>query len=242
MTGLEDLEAHSARYQIYCTSMRMKRAGSPSPERCLKSQWQRFERPCPSTKAAIGCGLVLSGLMRVVVKVATWTRDGAHEQRVMISGIFPVPGRLQQRPHIARDPALWHRPGTRAVLEQSSRWGRIKAEVFCAMKSKYAMALYEMLELRRNMDRCIEVFPIERFRELMGVKPEAYRIGFDFHRSVVEPALLEVNGLSDMGVRSDCTASTPGHLSCGDNVHGGENRRRRWPLPCVSAHGRNWVA
>jgi hypothetical protein len=35
----------------------------------------------------------------------------------------------------------------------------------------------------------------------MGVKPEAYRIGFDLHRSVVEPAMLEVNGLSDMGVQ-----------------------------------------
>jgi hypothetical protein len=63
------------------------------------------------------------------------------------------------------------------------------------------MALYEMLELRRNMDRCIETFTIDRFRELMGVKADAYRIGFDFHRSVVEPAVLEVNGLSDMGVQ-----------------------------------------
>jgi hypothetical protein len=71
------------------------------------------------------------------------------------------------------------------------------------MKSKYAMALYEMLELRRNMDRCLETFTIDRFRELMGVKADAYRIGFDFHRSVVEPAVLEVNGLSDMGVQID---------------------------------------
>jgi plasmid replication initiation protein len=69
------------------------------------------------------------------------------------------------------------------------------------MKSKYAMALYEMLELRRNLDRCVETLPIDRFRELMSVKPDAYRIGFDFQRSVVDPAVLEVNGLSDMGVK-----------------------------------------
>jgi plasmid replication initiation protein len=68
------------------------------------------------------------------------------------------------------------------------------------MKSKYAMALYEMLELRRNMDRCIETFPIERFREVLGVKADAYKLGPDFQRFVIDPAVLEVNGLSDMGV------------------------------------------
>jgi hypothetical protein len=71
------------------------------------------------------------------------------------------------------------------------------------MRSKYGMALYEVLELRRNMDRCIETFTVDRFREMLGVRQDAYRIGFDFHRSVVEPAVLEVNGLSDMGVRID---------------------------------------
>ena len=70
------------------------------------------------------------------------------------------------------------------ILERSQRWGRIKAEVFCAMKSKYAMALYEMLELRRNLDRCIETFTVERFRELMSVKlGSASRRIFDLQRS-----------------------------------------------------------
>ena len=87
------------------------------------------------------------------------------------------------------------------VLEHSQRWGRIKAEVFCAMKSKYAVALYEMLELRRNMDRCVETFTIDRFRELLGVKPDAYKLGPDFQQFVVNPAVLEVNGLSDIGVQ-----------------------------------------
>ena len=32
-----------------------------------------------------------------------------------------------------------------AVINQSARWGRIKAEVFCAMRSRYAIALYEAL-------------------------------------------------------------------------------------------------
>ncbi|MBV8092345.1 MAG: replication initiation protein, partial [Acetobacteraceae bacterium] len=72
---------------------------------------------------------------------------------------------------------------------------------FCAMRSRYAIALYEALALRRNMDRCIETFPIDRFREMMAVKADTYRIGTDFQRYVIDPALLEVNGLSDMNVK-----------------------------------------
>jgi hypothetical protein len=44
------------------------------------------------------------------------------------------------------------------------------------MKSKYAMALYEMLELRRNLDRCVETFMVDRFRELLGVKADSDQI------------------------------------------------------------------
>jgi hypothetical protein len=86
------------------------------------------------------------------------------------------------------------------VLAGSNRWGRIKAEVVCAMTSKYAIALYEMVQLRANMDRCIETFPIARFRSLMGVPPGKLTRGNDLMRFCIKIALLEVNGLSDMGV------------------------------------------
>jgi hypothetical protein len=45
------------------------------------------------------------------------------------------------------------------ILAGSNRWGRIKAEVVCAMTSKYAIALYELVQLRASMERCIETFP-----------------------------------------------------------------------------------
>jgi Initiator Replication protein len=86
------------------------------------------------------------------------------------------------------------------VLAGSNRWGRIKAEVVCAMTSKYAIALYEMVQLRANMDRCVETFPLDRFRDLLGVPPGAYKLGADFAKRVTEPAVLEVNGLSDIGI------------------------------------------
>jgi hypothetical protein len=204
MTGLEDLEASQRAisnllYQHAHDTGRIAEAGAV------------FEIPMSTVRAALSkhesgdrLRASLTGLMRVVVRVNYVDEDGGNtEQRVMISGLFrfldvsakDLTTRATLRYGIAQE--------LRTVLERSQRWGRIKAEVFCAMKSKYAMALYEMLELRVNMDRCIETFSIERFRELLSVKSDAYKLGPDFQRFVINPALLEVNGLSDMGVQID---------------------------------------
>jgi hypothetical protein len=88
----------------------------------------------------------------------------------------------------------------RAALARSNRWGRVRCEVTYAMTSKYAIALYELVCLRINLHTCIDHFTMERFRELMGVPPNAYADGQDFKRKVIEPAVLEVNKLSDLHV------------------------------------------
>ncbi|EGO93262.1 replication initiation protein [Acidiphilium sp. PM] len=88
----------------------------------------------------------------------------------------------------------------RAALARSNRWGRVRCEITYAMTSKYAIALYELVCLRINLHTCIEVFTIERFRDLLGVPPNAYADGQDFRRKVVEPAVLEVNKMSDVHV------------------------------------------
>lgn len=89
----------------------------------------------------------------------------------------------------------------RVVLAKSNRWGRIRCEVSYAMSSKYAIALYELICLRANRDHCVELFSYEDFRGLLNVPPGSYERGLDFQRKVVAPALVEVNGLSDMGVQ-----------------------------------------
>ena len=88
----------------------------------------------------------------------------------------------------------------RMILARSNRWGRIRCEVAYAMTSKYAIALYEMIALRVNLDRCLETMPIEDFRDKLGVPPGAYPRNDNFKRFVIDPALLEVNKLSDLGV------------------------------------------
>jgi len=89
----------------------------------------------------------------------------------------------------------------RLILARSNRWGRIRCEVAYAMKSKYSIALYEMAALRINLERSVETIPLDVFREKLGVPPDAYDRGDNFMRFVIQPALLEVNGLSDITVR-----------------------------------------
>lgn len=97
----------------------------------------------------------------------------------------------------------------RPILAHSSRWGRIKAELVCAMSSKYAMALYELVQLRGNLDRAIERFTVERFRELVGVPPKTYERGNDLLRYVITPAVAEVNGLSEYSVSVELERAHP---------------------------------
>jgi len=97
----------------------------------------------------------------------------------------------------------------RAVLARSNRWGRIRCEVSYAMTSKYAIAFYEMVCLRANLDRCTEVIEMSRFRELLGVPPGSYDRADNFTRNVITPAILEVNGLSDVGVQIEMERKHP---------------------------------
>lgn len=88
----------------------------------------------------------------------------------------------------------------RIVLARANRWGRIRCEIAYAMSSKYAIALYDMICLRANLERCVETMDMGKFRELLDVPPGAYDRADNFMRNVIAPALVEVNGLSDLGV------------------------------------------
>jgi len=150
----------------------------------------------------------LERLMRVVVQVPLPdARTG--EARVVLTPLFEFFDLPADEGTVGAVVRFGVPKKLRPVLERSNRWGRIKAEVVCAMTSKYAMALYELVQLRSGLDRCIEHFSLERFRDLLGVPPGKLTRGPDFERRVIEPALLEVNGLSDMGVKIQLTRVHP---------------------------------
>lgn len=88
----------------------------------------------------------------------------------------------------------------RDIIRNSQYWGRIKPLIMFAFSSKYAMALYEALCLRRNLDCSTQDFLVEDFRQIVGVRPGKLTGFPQLKQSVISPAVEEVNALSDFNV------------------------------------------
>jgi hypothetical protein len=144
----------------------------------------------------------LHRLMHVMVNVVYVAEDRGDgpEQRVVITGLFDFFD-VSARELAKRATLKYGLPRKLApILASSGRWGRIKAEIVCSMTSKYGIALYELVQLKANMERCVETVSMERLRELMGVPPGKYERVDNLMRKVIDPAMLQVNKLSDMSV------------------------------------------
>lgn len=90
--------------------------------------------------------------------------------------------------------------GLREIIAESGYWGRIKAYVMFAFSSKYALALYEAVCLRGNLYATAKQFTVEEFRALLGVEPGKLPLFKSLKQRVLDPALAEVNALSDYQV------------------------------------------
>lgn len=91
-------------------------------------------------------------------------------------------------------------PTMREILRKSEYWGRIKPHVMFAFSTKYALALYEALCLRRNLTRTEELFSVEDFREALGVGADKLKAFPQLKQSAIAPAVKEINALSDFNV------------------------------------------
>ena len=88
-------------------------------------------------------------------------------------------------------------PTLRKIIQDSKRWGRLKGFVVYAFSSKYALALYEALAVRINLHKDEQFFTVKEFRILLGVPDGKYPRYPQLKQWVLDPAVLEVNGLSD---------------------------------------------
>lgn len=91
-------------------------------------------------------------------------------------------------------------PTLRAIIKDSRRWGRLKGYVVYAFSSKYALALYEAVCARINLQMDTEFFPVEKFRGLLDVPEGKYSAFVHLRQRVLDAAVLEVNGLSEFMV------------------------------------------
>lgn len=89
----------------------------------------------------------------------------------------------------------------RGIIRNSSVFARIRSEVTFALSSKYALALYEMIQKRGNLTHKIsEDFEVDQLRDLLGVEKGKLTEFSDFRRRALTPAVKEVNALGDYGV------------------------------------------
>ena len=84
----------------------------------------------------------------------------------------------------------------RAIIKNSNIFARLRRDVIFALKSKYALALYEIIQKRGNLDwKRSEEFELERFRQLIGVEPGRLSQFKHLNLRAIQPAVVEVNGL-----------------------------------------------
>jgi hypothetical protein len=93
-------------------------------------------------------------------------------------------------------------PGMRAIIKDSTLWGRVRTAVVFAFTSKYSLALYELITARINLTHIWqEDFSVQDLRELLGVPDGKLLRVPNLIQKVVRPAEIEVNGLADFGVK-----------------------------------------
>ncbi|MBV9826043.1 MAG: replication initiation protein [Alphaproteobacteria bacterium] len=92
--------------------------------------------------------------------------------------------------------------GLRAIIKQSSQFARLQKDVMYSFSSKYALALYEMVQKRGNLKyKTSEEFTLDRFRALLGVDKGKLTLFKNLKLRAIDPAVLEVNGLGEFGCK-----------------------------------------
>ena len=86
------------------------------------------------------------------------------------------------------------------LLSESTVFGKLELEVMRAFSTKYALALYEAVARRVRLSSVFsEVFPLEAFREVLGV-PEGKLVAYgSLKQKAIDPALREINAMASFG-------------------------------------------
>jgi len=89
----------------------------------------------------------------------------------------------------------------RKLISDSNIFARLQKDVMFALSSKYALALYEMLQKRGNLrHKTQETFTVEELRGLLGVQPGKLPHYKNFKSRALKPAIEEVGSLASYGI------------------------------------------
>lgn len=89
----------------------------------------------------------------------------------------------------------------RRIIIRSTVFARIRTEIMYAMRSKYALRLFENVQKRGNLRfKNYDEFTIDEFRNLIGVPKKKLKRFADLNKYAIQPALREVNELGSYSV------------------------------------------
>jgi len=81
----------------------------------------------------------------------------------------------------------------RVIITQSTVFARLKSQIMYALRSKYALRLYEIVQKRANLKyKNFDVFSVEEFRNLLGVPKGKLKRFSDLNKHAIEPAIKEL--------------------------------------------------
>lgn len=84
------------------------------------------------------------------------------------------------------------------IVKESEVFGRLKTQIMYCFKSKYALALYEIVQKRVGLKfKQADNFTVDEMRALLGVPKEKLTRFPDLNKYALQPALREVNALSE---------------------------------------------
>src|SRR5277367_5957469 len=93
-------------------------------------------------------------------------------------------------------------PAMRAIIKDSTLWGRVRTAVIFAFTSKYSLALYELITARINLTHVWqEEIRVEDLRALLGVPDGKLERIPNLLQKVIRPAEAEVGGIAEFGVK-----------------------------------------
>lgn len=91
-------------------------------------------------------------------------------------------------------------PDLLVVITQSNAWATLRSHIMYALRSKYSIRLYEMIERRISLIKQSEEFTIDEMRGMLGVPDDKLERFADFNKYCLKPAIAEVNQLCDFSV------------------------------------------
>lgn len=134
-------------------------------------------------------------LMAAIVEVRLQKGGKWQTRRVQLLGVNTIPDGDDDLIHYEFPPMLC------AIIAESTVFARLHKQIMFALSSKYALALYEMVQKRGNLaHKTSEEFTIDELRGFLGVPPGKLATWINLKNKAIQPAVREVSDLSDFDV------------------------------------------